>query len=298
MVLKMNVRRETPSLFEQCDQHNKSKDQEVASSLNDCLESKSSSAYRRLCSIKSCSVEAYESNVSVVEIRKKCFPYVANRNELRFSCVETHPSLVLYDSYDSDTESSSEEDCDTLAGWFQAQNGYVRTNNPQAARLDDELKNQAQREMFREIRHRGLKNSFPPRVGEQSQYYFQKQTKTQGYSYSQANRQSCPRYHHDPLPLLARRTIHDTVKSTPSIERRQKPQGSHNKSKKTEIKLPPIQPLNDRPRDMKSLPPRKTGRQEMCEAKKQWRPRREGVCLATESAREERIFMRVLGKRF
>jgi len=265
-----------------------------------------------LCSIKSCSVEAYESNVSVVEIRKKCFPYVANRNELLFSCVETHPSLVLYDSYDSDTESSSEfndsydsdtessseEDCDTLAGPFQAQNGYVRTNNPQAARLDDELKNQTQREMFREIRHRGLKNSFPPRVGEQSQYYFQKQTKTQGYSYSQANRQSCPRYHHDPLPLLAGRTIHDTVKSTPSIERRQKPQGSHNTSKKTEIKLPPIQPLNDRARNMKSLPPRNTGRQEMCEQKKQWRPRREGVCLATESAREQRIFMRVLGKRF
>ena len=295
----MNVRRETPSLFELCERHNKSKDQEVASTLKDCLESKSCPAYRRLCSIKSCSVEAYESNVSVVEIRKKCFPYAANRNELRCSCVETQPFLVFYDSYDSDTESSSEEDCDTLAGPFQAQNGYVRTNNPQAARLNDELKNQPQREMFRKIRHRGLKNSFPPRVGEQSEYYFQKQTKTrQGYSYSQANRRSCPRYHRDPLPLLAGRTVHDTDESTPSIERRQKPQGSHNKSKRTEIKLPPIQPLNDRARDMESLPPRKTGRQEMCEVKKQWRPRREGVCLATDSARDQRMFVRVLDKRF
>lgn len=197
----MNVRRETPSILELCHRHNKRKDQEVASNLKDCLESKKDPAVRGLCSGQSCPAEAYESNVSP-EMRQKFFPYVGmNRNELRFSSVETRSSLVFYDSYDSDRETSSEEDCDTPAGWFQAQNGYVWANdNPQAAsRFYDELKSKPQREQresFRKIKHRVQENtkSFPPTavVSEQRQgrqgYVQNGAVNTQGYSHSQANR--------------------------------------------------------------------------------------------------------------
>ena len=83
------------------------------------------------------------------------------------------------------------------------------------------------------------------------------------------------------------------------------PQGSHNESNESETKLPPIQPLNDRARDTETLPQqfrrskqRRPGTQEKCEARKQWRERRKGVCPVTDSAREQRTFARVLGKRF
>ena len=219
----MKVRRETPSVVELChDRHNKRKDREVTSNLKDCLESKKCPAFRRLCSGQSCPAKAYESNVSP-ETRQKLFPFDENRNVLRCSgTVETRPSLMFCDSFDSDTDSSSEEDRDTLADPFSVQNGYVWANNLQAARFYDELERRRQREereSSRKIRYRVLENtqSFPTRVvSEQRQGYMQNQATTQprGYSPSQANRQSRPCCHHDPfchaansmeypLPLLA-----------------------------------------------------------------------------------------------
>lgn len=330
----MNVRRETPSVLELCHRHNKRRDQEVTSNLRDCLESKKGPAFRRLRSGQAYPAEVYESNVSP-EMRQKFFPYVGNRNELRFSTAETLSSLVFHDSYDSDTESSSEEDCDTLAGQFQVRNGYVSANNPQAARFYDELKSQRQREereSFRKIRHRVLENtkSFPLRVvSEQRQGYFQNQADTQGYSHSQANRQSRPRYHHDPfrhvtnsleyllrLRANAPRGYSRHCQDLENIKRRQtcrgtsslyvymqrneanSPQGSHKELNMRETKLPPIQPLNDRPLQFRRSKKNRPGRQEDCEAKNQCRGRRKGVCLVTDSAREQRTFARVLGKRF
>ena len=163
----MNVRRETPSILELCHRFNKSKDQEVASNLNDSLESERGPGIKRLRSGQFRS-KAYESKVSQVTM-EKYFPHVKNINELRFSSVETRSSqLVFYDSYDSDTVCSSEEDCSTLAGPFQAQNGYVKANNPQAARLygEESQPPSDERGVFRKIRHRGLGNtgSFLPRV--------------------------------------------------------------------------------------------------------------------------------------
>ena len=340
----MNVRRETPSVLELCHRHNKRKDREVTSSLKDCLESKKCPVVRRLCSGQSCPAEACKSNVSP-ETRQRLFPFiVGNRNEPRLSTVETRSSLVFCDSFDSDTESSSEEDCDTLAGPFQVQNGYVWANNLQTARFYDELERQRQREVpesSRKIMHRILENpkSFPLRVvGEQRQGYLQNQAKTQGYLHSQTNRQSRSRYHYDPfrhaansleypLPLRAnasrrysrhcqdldnhlewRQTCRRTSNPYVYMQRNEAnwPQGSHTvELNKRETKLPPIQPLNDRARGTKTLPlqfrrskQRRQGRQEDCEARNQREERRKGVCPVTDSAREQRTFARVLGKRF
>ena len=343
----MNVRRETPSLLELCHRHNKRKDEEIASNLKDCLESRRDPAVRGLCCGQSCPAEAYESNVSP-ESRQKFFPFIGNTNELRFSSVETRSSLVFYDSYDSDSKTSSEEDYDTPAGPFQTQNGYVWENDPQAARFYDEVKSQPQREereSFRKVRNRVQENtkSFPPTViteqRKERQGYFQNEAvNTQGYSHSQTNMQSRPRNHDDPFrnavngleyPLLLR--TNDPMlrysrhcQDLENIERRQsysrtsslhgytqrneanlQTQGSHDESNEGEIKLPPIQPLNERATDTESLPrqfrkgkQRRQGRREECEAKNQWRERRKGVCPETDSAREQRTFVRVLGKRF
>ena len=338
----MNVRRETPSILELCHRHNKKKDQEVASNLKDCLESRKDPAVRGLCSGQSCPAEAYQSNVSP-EMRQKFFPYAGLiRNELRFSSVETRSSLVFYDSYDSDRTTSSEEDCDTpAADPFQAQNGYVWANNLQAARFYDELKSQPQREQresFRKIRHRVQENtkSFPPTVVSEQrqgrQGYVQKEAvNTEGYSHSQANKQCRPHYRHAvnglgyPLRLQTNDPLHYSrhCQDLENVERRQtysgtsslyeymqrneanSIQGSHNESNERETKLPPIQPLNDRARDTEPLPrqfrvrkQRRQGRREECEANNQRGERRKGVCPVTDSAREQRTFVRVLGKRF
>ena len=141
------MRRETPSILELCHRHNKRKDQEVASNLKDCLESRGDPAVRGLCSGQSCPAEAYQSNLSPqIIVRQKFFPYVGNRNELRFSSVsETRSSLVFYDNYDCDRKTSSEEDCHTPADpALQAQNRYLWANNPQTDRFYDELKSQPQ----------------------------------------------------------------------------------------------------------------------------------------------------------
>lgn len=315
----MNVRRETPSILELCHRFNKSKDQEVASNLNDSLESERGPGFRRLRSGQS-HPKAYESKVSQV-IREKCFPHVKNRNELRFSRVETRSSLVFYDSYDSDAESSSEEDCNTLAGPSQAQNGYVMVNNPQPARLygEESQPQRDEKEIFRKIRHRGLENigSFLPRVvGHQRQGNFQKQSNTQGYSHSQANRQSCPHYHHGPFRHAANSLEYPSLRASTSrgysrhyqdqekngrrqtrysqtsslyvytqqnIQRNKanSPQGSHNEWNMRETKQPPIQQLNDRTRDTEALP-------RQLRASKQRRPGRQEVCEAKNQRRERR----------